>query len=105
MKRRRVHFDVLWLRAIDDVIGRSTANRRKLDRVRAMECEHEAAADHVAKLTVGLAPVPGFAEELRKFPATGAGVLGDESADKLDVALGDHPPPVLQLHFFHGGEA
>ena len=62
------------------------------------------AANHVAQLTVGLAPVPGLAQDLRERAATRAAVAGDELPDECDVLVRDHATTVLQLHF-HGGEA
>jgi hypothetical protein len=70
-----------------------------------MQREHETAANHVAKLAIWLAPVPGFAEKFRKLAATGGGVLGDELANKIGVSVGHLAAAVLELHFFHGGEA
>jgi hypothetical protein len=103
-KRCCLDIDSLWHSVLSGVIGWPIAYRWKLNEARAIEFEHEAATNHVAKLTVRLTPIPGFTQELRKSSAARFGMLGDEFADELEVALGDRAAAILQLHF-HGGEA
>lgn len=63
-----------------------------------MEIEHEASAHHVAKLAIGLTPVPGLTEELRERSATRFGVASDELAYELEIGVGDLPATVLHFH-------
>jgi hypothetical protein len=88
---------------LDDVIVWPRAYRWKLDEPRTVELEHKAAANHVAKLAVGLHPAPGFTQKLRESAAACLGVLGNKATDEQDVRRGDHTAAVLQLHFHRDG--
>lgn len=63
---------------------------RQFDPPGAMEHEQQSAADHIAQLTVGLAPIPCFAKLLGQGAATRVGMSCDELANELDVGVRDH---------------
>jgi hypothetical protein len=63
-QRLALDLDRAGFAATSERIGWSHPARRQLDVSGAVECEHQAAADHVARLAVGLHPVPGLAELL-----------------------------------------
>jgi len=75
--------------------------RGELDQPRAVQREHEAAADHVLEGPVLLAPVPGAAEFLGQRPAALAGVMGDELADEGHLTHANFPAAVAE-QYTHG---
>jgi hypothetical protein len=66
-----------------------------------MQLEHQAAADHVSQLAVGLSPIPSLTQQLRQRSAARARVLGDELLDERDVVARDLAASVPQL-YLHG---
>ena len=67
----------------------------------AMELEHHTPADHVAKNTVGLSPVPRLAEDLREAPPAGVRVVRNELTDKGDVSVGNYSATISE-YCLHG---
>jgi hypothetical protein len=108
-KRRELHLEGCRVEgdggraeARDDVVFGDAADRGERDEAGTVELEHKTATDHVAKLAVGLAPVPGLAEVLGEGAAAGAWVLSDERADEVDIGGGDRATAVLERDV-HGG--
>ncbi len=64
-ERRRVHGHGTRPTAAEHVVRGSAAHRRQLDKPGPLELQHQAATHHVAKRSVGLDPIPRFAQLLR----------------------------------------
>jgi hypothetical protein len=61
-----------------------------------VQLEHQAPADHVAKYSVWLPPVPCLAQEQGQRATAGARVLGDQGADEANVFAADLSTSKLQ---------
>ena len=85
----------------DRVIDRLDARRGKLDMARPVQDQHQAAADHVAQLAVGLNPVPSLADFGREGASTGLRVRSDQIAQPIDLGLPDRPATVTQEDIGH----
>ena len=73
-----------------------TSRRREFDVTGAMKLKHQAATHHVPHRTVGLAPVPGLAQQLGQRSTTCLGMAADQLGDEISVGLADIPAAVRQ---------
>jgi hypothetical protein len=67
-----------------------------------MQLQHQAPANHVAQLPIGLYPVPRLTEFGRKCSPTRPRVLGDQLFNKLNVC-GINPPTAVAKQLRHEG--
>ena len=73
-------------------IPRNLANRRQFNVAGPMKRKHQASAHHVAQSSVGLPPVPGFAQFLGKpSPACGR-IVGDQLTNENKIGICNDPP-------------
>jgi hypothetical protein len=74
---------------------------RQRDLSGAMELQHQAAADHVAGLAVGLDPTPRRTDFEGETVATQVGMLGNQLAQKDHVGWADLAAAIVQDHVGH----
>ena len=88
----------------DGVVGRRPPFGRQFDLSSPMQRQHQAAADHVAGLAVGLHPPPRRTHLDRELPPAQRGMLRDEFAQEHDVGFADLPTAVAQQYIRHAAE-
>jgi hypothetical protein len=69
-QRSTLDLDSDWPGPLNQWIARSGPGRWQLNVPGPVQVEHQPSAYHVARLTIGLHPVPSFAEFLRQGPTT-----------------------------------
>src|SRR6266545_827050 len=74
---------------------------RQLNLSGAIELQHESAANYVAKRSVGLPPVPCFAQYLGQGPPARPRMFGNQRADERDIRPCHNTPAVPKNFFFH----
>jgi hypothetical protein len=74
---RGIHQHWGGLRAPRQRIGRSKANARQLDLPRPVQHQQQAPADHIARRTVGLLPLPSLAQFRGQRSSASSWVFGD----------------------------
>src|SRR3990172_5223006 len=67
-----------------------------------MQSEHQPPAHHVARVAIGLDPLPGRTEVLRQGAPGRLRVRGDQRAHLTQIARGD-PAAAVREHDIHGG--
>jgi hypothetical protein len=76
----------------------------QLDMPGPMQRQQQAATHHVARLTVGLNPVPGLAYLERKSATTQARILGDQLAKLSDLRIPQVPASKTEPHVGHAAQ-
>ncbi len=80
----------------DGVVARRAAFGGQFDVPGAMQHQHQAAADHVPRLAVGLHPLPCRAHLDGQPPPAQRGILRDEFPQENDVGFPDLTTPITQ---------
>src|ERR1700752_2646914 len=70
-----------------DAIPHRALDGRQLDRALAIQHQQQSAAHHVAKCTVSLPPLPGFAQLPRQLPAAQFRATLNQPANEVDLVV------------------
>ena len=100
--RGLVHRGHLPDAAVEDrVVDRLLFGFGQLEEPCPMEPEHETATNHVARLTVGLNPVPGGTNLDREPAAAQAGIFRNQTPQKLHLRGANLPTSKTQQNVRH----
>ena len=88
----------------DRVIDRRMSFGGQLDMPGSMQRQHQSPANHIARLAVGLNPVPGLAHFDRESAPAQARVLGDELPQESDIGRTDLTTTKTQQHIGHAAK-
>lgn len=89
VQRRLIDFNRAGGTAPRQRIGIELAYGRQLDESRAVQRQHQPAADHVAWAPIGLYPVPPLTQLLRQSATAQRGMVGNELPDEGHVGVSD----------------
>src|SRR5205807_798684 len=102
-ERRPVHGEGLHLPSWTSVprcrVETPQTRRRQRNVSGAVKTQQQPSANHVARRAVRLLPSPGLAQQQRKPPACGLGMLGNQLADKFDLGSGTRLTAVTKRAF------